>query len=697
MINRAINGTDFTPTEIYKINSVLNDFMQPNPLVSSIYVYNSIQGLVFTSDQAFSTIDNFYDKDMTRLLLQSDFNKQGIFIPRKAQFSFPGHETDTVTHNLITTVYGNLAPDGKWVGMIVNLNQSVLQQLVTKGSREATNKIIIVNNEGKVINLPDGMFLNENKANPAFLQTVLDAQDKRGKMLSSFDGTKYMISYVKSDRLGWSFISVTDYDKLLSKVDTLKRYILWVTLGCLASMAVTSALFTRSIYAPIYNLITRMKKTSATLKDQTSLNEYDLLNKSFSLLENKVNTLQTDVNRSLHARKQDFLRSLINGTIAKGTDFRQTLEQLGIGFDGGRFLVCMLKIDAFHELSEKYDMVDISLLKYAIENISREIASVHYKMETLEDGHESLDLILNVKDDAEADKTAVESLLKNIQLNVEKFLKITVTASIGPVVDRIDGVRFSRQGAYQAAHYRLIYGRNSLIAYNDITAAEMMDYQYPASLEKQIMDSLKAGELERLQELSAEFIDAIHPFGYDEMILALVQLLVMTIRTAKGMVSFDSEDTDLEIHTCQQQLLRLDTLEQIERWYISLCARIDAIRDKQSQGRNKKVIDKMIAYIEENYINSNLTVEMMAQLVGLTVNYFRRLFKEETGQSVSGYIAELRFRKAEELLFHTDHPVNKIGELVGFDNTRYFSTLFKKRFGKTPDHYRKEHKLNNIM
>ena len=105
----------------------------------------------------------------------------------------------------------------------------------------------------------------------------------------------------------------------------------------------------------------------------------------------------------------------------------------------------------------------------------------------------------------------------------------------------------------------------------------------------------------------------------------------------------------------------------------------------------------MIAYIEENYTNSNLSVEMMAQMVGLTVNYFRRLFKEETGQSVSAYIAELRFMKAEELLLHTDHPVNKIGDLVGIDNTKYFFTLFKKRFGKTPEHYRKEHKLNNIM
>lgn len=696
-IKNALNGTDFNRYDIYRINRELNNYAQSNPLVSSIYVYNNTSGLVFTTDMTFSTIDNFYDKDMTSLLLRGEFYKHGIFIPREVQFSFAGSNKATESQKLISIVFGNLRPDGKWDGMIVNIDQKVFQGLVTKGSREATYKVIIVNNEGKIITGPDGMVLDGDKANPDFLQTVLAAQDKRGKMLSSIDGTNYMISYVKSDRLGWTFISVANYEKLLSKVNTLKSFILWITVICFSLMAATSVFFTRSIYVPIYQLITRMRNTAVEPKEQLTLNEYDLLNKSFSSLENKVNTLQTDVNQSLSSRKQDFLRSLINGTIGKGTDFRKTMEKLGIGFEEGRFLVCMLKIDAFHELSEKYDMVDVSLLKYAIENISRELASVQYRMETLEDGHDSLDLILNIRDGGEADKSSVESLLKDIQINVKKFLKITVSASVGPIVDRIEQVKHSRQGAYQAAHYRLIYGRNSLISYTDITAAEMVEYQYPAGLEKQIMDSLKAGDLERLQELSAEFIDAIHPFSYDEMILALLQMLVMTIRTSKDMASFDSEDAYLEIHTCQQQLLRFDTLEQIEAWYFSLCTRIVAIRDKQSQNRNKKVVETIIAYIQENYTDSNLTVEMMAQMVGLTVNYFRRQFKEETGESVSGYIAELRFKKAEELLLLTDHPVNKIGELVGFDNTRYFSTLFKKRFGKTPDHYRKEHKLNSMM
>ncbi len=696
-INSAMYGTEFTLYDTYRINGALNDFAQTNPLVSSIYVYNSKKGVVFNSALTFSTIDNFYDKDMTSLLLQSNLYKHGIFIPREAQYSYPGKSTDDASQKLISIVYGNLRPGGKWDGMVVNINQNVLQEMVTKGNKKSTHNIIIANSEGKIITQPDGLFLSKNNENPTFLQKVLVSQNKQGKMFSDIDGKEFLISYVKSDRLGWSFICVTDYDKLLSKVNTLKTFILWVTVGCLALMAITSVLFTRSIYVPIYHLITRMKRTTAGPKEQTSLNEFDWISKSFTNLEKKVDSLQTDVNQSLQVRKRDFLRSLIQGTIGKGADARLTMDQLGIGFESGKFLVCILKIDGFHELSEKYDMVDISLLKYAIENISREIVSVHYKMETLEDGNDSMDMILNVRGEEEADKRVVESLLKDIQKNIEHFLKISVTASIGSVVERIEEVKYSRHAAYQAVHYRLIYGRNSLISYSDIKAAEMTDYQYPAVLEKQILDSLRAGEMERLQELSAEFVDAIHPFSYDEMILALVQLLVMTIRTSKQLAGHEIENAHLEIHTCQQQLLLLDTLEQIEAWYVSLCAKIVAIRDKQSQSRNKKIVEKVTAYIEENYANSNLSVEMLAEMVGLTVNYFRSLFKEETGQSVSACIAELRFIKAEELLLHTDHPVNKIGDLVGIDNTKYFFTLFKKRFGNTPERYRKEHKLNNIM
>ncbi|WP_199615820.1 AraC family transcriptional regulator [Paenibacillus alkalitolerans] len=695
-VNSAIYSKDFTPGKIYRINTELNNFIQHNPLVSSIYVYNYNNRLVFSSVMTFSTIDNFFDKGMTNILEHNKVYEQSIFIPRKAAISFPDSPGITETQDLISIVYSNVRPDGKRDSMVVNLDQNVLQELVMKGSGEATYKMMIVNDQGLIISRPDDEILQDNETLKEIMKSILGNNGKRGKLISKLNDKTYMVSYVKADRLGWNFIILANQDKLLGKVTALKSFILNMTLLCLAIMAITSAFFTKIIYVPIYHLIKRTLPTTES-KEKPLLNEYDLLNKSFSLLENKVNTLQSDINQSVSARKQSLLRSILHGTAGNSAEVQQQMKRLDLGSETDRYVVCVLKMDSFHKMSEKYDMVDISLLKYGIGNISREIALGCYNMEILEDGYDSFDLIFTIGSGGDAHELKIKSILAEIQMNVEKFLKITVTASIGPIADKVENLKLSRQGAYEAVHFRLIYGTNSLISYENVISEETKEYQYPVELEKQMMNSLKAGELDHLRELSAEFFAEIHPFRYDEIILSLVQLLVMTIRTAKGMSSFDREDADLEIHTCQQQLLRLETLEQIETWFLSLCERIIAIRDREARSKNSKTVEKMAAYIKEHYMEPNLTLDVLSEMVGLSTRYVRQLFKEETGKSVAEHIAEHRFLKAKELLIRTDHPAKKIGEMVGFENTSYFYVLFKKHVGMTPDHYRRENKLENMM
>jgi len=691
----ALNGKDFTTNDTYSINNLLNEFKQANPLVSSIYIYNYNRRHVFSSVMTFSTIDNFFDKGMTEMLEQNNIYEQGIFIPRKADISFSDSPDTVKSQNLISFVFSNLRADGKRDSMVVNLDQDVLQELVMKGSGEGTYKMMIVNDQGLIISRPEGTIMQDDDSLKSIMKSILENKKKQGSLMAELNDKTYMVSYVKADRLGWNFIILADHDKLLGKVSTLQSFILRMTLLCLAIIAITSAFFTKIIYVPIYHLIKRTLPTTES-KDKPLLNEYDLLNKSFSLLENKVNTLQSDINQSVSARKQSLLRSLLQGTIGKAADVEQALNKLELGLQSDQYVVCLLKMDSFHEMSEKYDMVDISLLKFAIENISREIASSRYKMEIVEDGIDSLDLIFNIGTGDEAHESKIKVTLAEIQKSVEKFLKITVTASIGPIANKVEHLKLSRQGALQAVHFRLVYGTNSLISYEEIISEETKEYQYPIALEKQMMNSLKAGELEQLQELSTEFFAGIHPFKYDEIILSLMQLLVMTIRTAEGMSSFDRENSDLEIHTSQQQLLRLDTLGQIETWYLLLCERIVLIRDRNSRSKNSKTVETLVEYIREQYTDPNLSVDMLSQIIGTSASYVRKHVKEETGRSVAEHIAEHRFRKAQELLIHTDHPARKIGEMVGFENTNYFYVLFKKHVGMTPDHYRRENKLENM-
>ena len=111
-ISSALNGKDFSSSEIYSINTQLSNFKQTNPLVSSIYIYNSNAGIVFSTVFTFSTIEDFVDKGMTEMLRRKNLNEQGIFIPRVTKLDFP-NSSSTETQNVISIIYSNMRTDGR--------------------------------------------------------------------------------------------------------------------------------------------------------------------------------------------------------------------------------------------------------------------------------------------------------------------------------------------------------------------------------------------------------------------------------------------------------------------------------------------------------------------------------------------------------------------------------------------------------
>ena len=83
------------------------------------------------------------------------------------------------------------------------------------------------------------------------------------------------------------------------------------------------------------------------------------------------------------------------------------------------------------------------------------------------------------------------------------------------------------------------------------------------------------------------------------------------------------------------------------------------------------------------------TVEEMAEGVNLSVNYLRKKFKEETGMTILEYVTEERLRIACELLKNPANKVKDVAVAVGYENISYFTQLFAKKYGVTPNEYRK--------
>lgn len=107
--------------------------------------------------------------------------------------------------------------------------------------------------------------------------------------------------------------------------------------------------------------------------------------------------------------------------------------------------------------------------------------------------------------------------------------------------------------------------------------------------------------------------------------------------------------------------------------------------------RHKKNLYQMreiLAYMDRHY-QENIRLEQLAGLANVSSQHFCRRFKNLTGRRPMDYINELRMNKAVELLAESSLNISEIALAVGFDDSNYFSRLFRKYKQISPSALRK--------
>ncbi|MFD0714186.1 AraC family transcriptional regulator [Paenibacillus sp. GCM10027626] len=114
--------------------------------------------------------------------------------------------------------------------------------------------------------------------------------------------------------------------------------------------------------------------------------------------------------------------------------------------------------------------------------------------------------------------------------------------------------------------------------------------------------------------------------------------------------------------------------------------------DDAEAGRanGKRLVQEAKVFIANHY-DRTITLDDVAQHVHLNASYLSHLFKEITGMKYIDYLTEFRMEKAKSLLAGTNWKVYEVGEMVGYENPRYFTLIFKKYTGQSPAEYRNAH------
>lgn len=162
-----------------------------------------------------------------------------------------------------------------------------------------------------------------------------------------------------------------------------------------------------------------------------------------------------------------------------------------------------------------------------------------------------------------------------------------------------------------------------------------------------------------------------------------LDVLILLYRRYETSVSRAAGPPDLgdRIH----ELSRLDSIVDVRDWFRTTIRTLADALDGQADGAEG--VELALAYVDRHY-DRDLNMNEAARLACMSASYFSQKFKAHTGLTFTDYLIHTRLKKAMELLVHTKHKVAEISKAVGYENEKYFTRIFKKKVGVTPQQYR---------
>lgn len=156
-------------------------------------------------------------------------------------------------------------------------------------------------------------------------------------------------------------------------------------------------------------------------------------------------------------------------------------------------------------------------------------------------------------------------------------------------------------------------------------------------------------------------------------------------------IIFTSKDHELQEKFENAILLDEDFMSFPTEKRSVLYSILNSLASEDLSGKSHKVIEPGMEYLHTNY-QKNCSVADLADICHISEEYFRKLFKIQTGKNPAEYRNMLRMQKAEQYLIHSDISIAEVAEMLGYATVSHFIKQFKNYKDISPLSYRKKHR-----
>lgn len=585
----------------------------------------------------------------------------------------------------------------------ITVSETLLYEAISKYRTENKNgTFFVINRAGIVLSHSNKAYIGTNVATEKYTQYILSEKSSDKPYETMYMNQKTLMFTGRSGYTGWTYTSAIPVSMFMTPINKGKIQI-YLLSSLIFLISVTLAyILVKKMYKPVdkfvHSVATSITKNHSPEQIRQNFGTLNDLEKTLSDLIEEQRILQSEYQKNAKALSWNIIMNMLLGFDTNYDKFIATLETTNISLYPRNFVVVMFDIspqDDFKDFKSDEFVLVFNVIHQKLDNlITQETKGCSCVV-----GDHSIFAVISFENHSEAENVSCAISIANDLIEFsKKSFEYTVCASIGGFYEEVSGLHKSYNEAVCAMKYKAINQGNSILMIDNY----LTNYEENENL-KEISDAVNVivkefknfsqDDLREkcksiLSKMTDEHItvEICRQFVLQTIMLIVNQYIKPLEVYTHSQISGKYLNSNQLIDSCTDVKTTVDNMEKI------LSDILETYKQSQNITYSQNALaSQVIEYINENYMNPNTSLNAAAEKFDVSDSHLSRVFKASTGKRFMEYLIYKRIEKAKELLVSSQHKVNDISSLVGYDNQISFMRIFKKYVGYTPSEYRSMH------
>ncbi len=379
------------------------------------------------------------------------------------------------------------------------------------------------------------------------------------------------------------------------------------------------------------------------------------------------------------------LREVVLNSDFDSVDFWEKISFLKVNFVKGAYAVIYLEVDKFDKQGNNIVLLDKHILKID-EVISRLKKNLGVdQIIRLDNLHYVIPLSHCEPEGIRAMLTQYATRILEETCNSDLYF----TLSTSQIYQEIQELHKGLEQCKKIMDQKFYLGHNQLLSKSMLIAKE--DSKFDRKLLQEQIKKLLA--LQEEEEIKNELYSLVEPLKKELNKKEILHLCFSILLQENRMIQ-EQNLTDENFLGSESQLWerlnQFETLESTLLWLVSQLQEVIQYLSLPNRTKQSSLVSRIIDFLNNNY-SLNIGLNDVSEELALTPNYLNSIFRNSLGVTITDYILSKRLDQARLLLKDQNLKVYEIGNSVGFKNTAYFCSVFKKSTGLTPKQYREKY------